>query len=46
MIRPRAGDFVYNEKEIEEMKDLITFCRENGVYGVVYGTLDKDSNFD
>lgn len=42
MIRPRGGNFYYNEMEIEVMKHDIEHCREIGVDGIVFGVLDKD----
>ena len=40
MIRPRAGDFVYNAKEIEMMLRTIDYCKINKVAGIVFGVLD------
>jgi len=42
MIRPRGGDFNYNNIEIEIMKDDIIKCEELGVYGIAIGILTKD----
>lgn len=42
MIRPRGGDFCYNEMEIEVMKHDIEHCKEIGVDGIVFGVLDKN----
>lgn len=42
MIRPRASDFCYSEKEIEVMKNQILFCKQNNCDGVVFGALTKD----
>jgi copper homeostasis protein len=39
IIRPRDGDFVYNEEEIATMKRDISFAREVGMGGVVFGIL-------
>ncbi|MCH2023249.1 MAG: hypothetical protein MK207_12290 [Saprospiraceae bacterium] len=46
MIRPRAGDFFYNEKEIEEMIYNIEISKSLGANGVVFGLLEKDGNVD
>jgi len=46
MIRPREGDFVYNEKEIDIMKDEILYCKTVNVSGVVFGILKKDKTVD
>ncbi len=39
MIRPRDGDFEYNEEEFEAMKSEIKAFKEIGVQGVVFGIL-------
>jgi copper homeostasis protein len=46
IIRPRDGDFVYNEKEIATMKRDISFARELGMDGVVFGILLCDRSVD
>ncbi len=46
MIRPRGGDFVYTESELELMKAQVIFCREKRMDGVVFGILDKQNNID
>ncbi|SFT12235.1 copper homeostasis protein CutC [Sphingobacterium wenxiniae] len=46
LIRPRGGDFVYNEEEFEEMKRDILFCKEVGCDGVVIGVLKPDGSVD
>lgn len=46
LIRPRAGDFLYNEWEYEEMKSDILFCRDAGCEGVVIGLLHADGRID
>lgn len=46
MIRPRGGDFCYNENEIEIMKEDIKVCKELGIPGVVFGVLTKDKKID
>ncbi|HTZ47660.1 MAG TPA: copper homeostasis protein CutC [Verrucomicrobiae bacterium] len=39
IIRPRAGNFVYNEKEFVRMKRDIAVARDLGIEGVVLGVL-------
>ena len=46
MIRPRAGDFVYNNVEIKQMASDIAFCKEAGVDGVVFGILKEDKTIN
>ncbi len=46
MIRPRAGDFVYTEREYEEMEASIAMAAGQGVDGVVFGAIDKRGLID
>ena len=46
IIRPRAGDFVYNDKEFAVMKRDISLARELGMDGVVLGILRPDHSID
>jgi copper homeostasis protein len=46
MIRPRANDFVYSEKEISQMKREIDFAKQAGASGVVFGLLTSDGKID
>lgn len=46
MIRPRAGDFIYNDDELEMMLDEIKLYAESGVKGVVFGCLDEEKVLD
>lgn len=46
IIRPRAGDFVYSEQEIDIMVSDIKFMKLLGVQGVVIGALTADGNID
>lgn len=46
LIRPRAGDFLYNDLEFEVMKSDITLCKELGFEGVVLGLLNADGSID
>lgn len=42
MIRPRGGDFVYSERELDAMERNILACKRIGVTGVVFGMLNLD----
>jgi copper homeostasis protein len=44
LIRPRAGDFLYDEIEIGTMRRDIEACARLGCDGVVIGALDADGN--
>ncbi|WP_348797711.1 copper homeostasis protein CutC [Flavobacterium adhaerens] len=45
MIRPRGGNFVYNDIEFEQMKaDILKFKKIN-VDGFVFGILNEDNSF-
>ena len=46
IIRPRPGDFLYSDQEIQIMRHDIEAAKELGVDGVVLGILDKDGNVD
>lgn len=46
LIRPRAGDFVYSEDEIEIMKRDIAVAKELGVDGLAFGVLTADGDVD
>lgn len=46
LIRPRPGDFLYNDLEFEQMKEDILFCKEHRAEGVVFGILKPDGNID
>ena len=46
MIRPRAGDFLYTDDEVELMAAEIRFARECGADGVVLGLLTADGEVD
>lgn len=46
MVRPRCGDFCYNNEEIKQIhKDILDF-RSLGVFGVVFGVLRYDKTVD
>ncbi len=44
IIRPRGGDFLYSDIELDTMFDDIRAARELGVDGVVFGCLDGEGN--
>ena len=46
LIRPRFGDFLYTEPEMEEMCEEIKMFRDLGANGVVIGTLTADGELD
>jgi copper homeostasis protein len=46
LIRPREGDFVYSESELQTMLEDVRFCSEAGVDGVVMGALTKEGTLD
>ena len=46
MIRPRAGDFVYSQEEVTQMKRSIDFCKSVGVEGVVFGACTREGTLD
>jgi copper homeostasis protein len=46
LIRPRAGDFVYENAEVEAMLDDIAHCRALGCDGVVVGALTAEGEVD
>lgn len=46
IIRPRAGDFVYNGKEFVSMKRDISVARDLGIEGVAFGILHADGSVD
>ncbi|WP_061452619.1 copper homeostasis protein CutC, partial [Streptococcus oralis] len=46
MIRPRGGDFVYNDVEIAIMLEDIRLTAQAGSQGVVFGVLSADKKLD
>ena len=46
LIRPRGGDFVYNESELARMLSDIRLCRELGAAGIVIGALTPSGDVD
>ena len=41
MIRPRPGNFNYNETELVKMESDILFCKSQGIKEVVLGVLNE-----
>ncbi len=46
LIRPRTGDFLYSDLEVEWMKEDIRLCKALGFEGVVLGLLNADGSID
>lgn len=46
MIRPRAGDFIYSDREFQTMQRDVETAVELGADGVMCGILDADGNLD
>ena len=46
LMRPRAGDFLYTQEELEMLKDQILQLKEAGADGFVIGCLDRDGHLD
>lgn len=46
MARPRAGNFVYSDAEVEQMKVAIDEAKKAGAAGIVLGLLTKDNQID
>ena len=46
LIRPRFGDFLYDQAELEEMAEEIDAFRELGANGVVIGVLTPEGALD
>lgn len=46
MIRPRGGDFVFDQDEIAIMKRDIFVCKELGCRGIATGAQKQDGNLD
>ncbi len=46
IIRPRGGDFLYTEAEIQSMLHDIELCKQLKVNGVVFGCLTKEGDID
>ena len=46
IIRPRGGDFNYSNREFDILLDDVSFCRDNGCSGIVFGFLNKKNDVD
>jgi len=46
MIRPRGGNFVYSDSELEQMKSAIKTIKKLGVNGFVFGILKDDKTIN
>ena len=46
LVRPRGGDFCYNELEVKTMEEDVAFCKEAGASGIVFGFLHPDGSID
>jgi copper homeostasis protein len=46
LIRPRSGNFVYSDEELETMIQDIEFCKDLGCDGIVSGVLNPDFKID
>ncbi|XP_014281691.1 copper homeostasis protein cutC homolog isoform X2 [Halyomorpha halys] len=46
MIRPRSGDFIYSEDEIEIMSEDMKILQENGADGFVFGITTSTGKID
>lgn len=46
MIRPRGGDFVYGQQELEQMKNEVLQFKELKVDGFVFGILNEDHSIN
>jgi copper homeostasis protein len=46
LVRPRTGDFLYTDDELDVMRRDIALCKSLGVAGVVLGALTIDGDVD
>ena len=46
LVRPRGGDFCYNELEIRTMEEDVAYCKKAGAAGIVVGFLHADGSID
>lgn len=46
LIRPRGGDFLYNNTELETIMNDIAFAKKAGADGVVFGFLTEEGKID
>src|SRR5258708_2357946 len=46
MIRPRGGNFIYSDEELNVMKNDILFCKKLQVKNVIFGILKNNGQLD
>lgn len=46
MIRPRGGDFLYSDQEVQVMRNDIELMKNHGADGLVLGALTEDGQVD
>ena len=46
MIRPRGGDFLYSDQEVQVMRKDIELMKRHGADGLVLGALTEDGRVD
>lgn len=46
MIRPRGGDFLYSDEEVQVMRKDIELMKKHGADGLVLGALTDDGQVD
>lgn len=46
LVRPRGGDFHYNDMEIKTMEEDVRVCKELGATGIVVGFLNQKGDID
>ena len=46
LVRPRGGDFCYNELEIKTMEADVEYCKQVAAAGIVVGFLHPDGSID
>lgn len=46
MVRPRSGDFLYSDLELDVMLEDIQSFKQNGAHGVVFGILTAEGRVD
>ena len=46
MIRPRGGNFIYNEYETDVIREEIEICKEAGCKNIIFGILTSDGTID
>ena len=46
LVRPRGGDFCYNDLEVKTMEEDVAYCKKAGASGIVVGFLHPDGSID